>query len=62
MADLARQVTIDNQKFKDLRLAVDAVGGLEAYNRLQPLDMFPPNLIADSKYSETRLWEQVYIS
>jgi len=50
---------IDKHKFQELRLAVKAVGGLEAYNRLQPLDMFPPNLL-DSEYCETQLWEQVY--
>jgi hypothetical protein len=42
----------------ELRQAVDAVGGLEAYSRLQPLDLLPPGL--DSKVSETTLWEEVY--
>ena len=40
-------------QFEELRLAVDAVEGLEAYNRLQPLDTFPP--ILDNEYGETAL-------
>eukprot|EP00242_Pyramimonas_sp_CCMP2087_P005232 CAMPEP_0198200978 /NCGR_PEP_ID=MMETSP1445-20131203/3837_1 /TAXON_ID=36898 /ORGANISM="Pyramimonas sp., Strain CCMP2087" /LENGTH=127 /DNA_ID=CAMNT_0043871151 /DNA_START=229 /DNA_END=612 /DNA_ORIENTATION=+ len=58
MVDMFRDSMIDEHKFEELRLAVNAVGGLAAYNRMQPLDMCPPSF--DSKYGETQLWEQVY--
>jgi hypothetical protein len=60
LVDMFRDNMIDKHKFEELRLAVNAVGGLETYNRLKPLDTLqpPPNL--DSKYGETQLWEEVY--
>jgi hypothetical protein len=55
-----RDILIDKPKLEELRLAVKAAGGLEAYSRSQSLEMLPPSML-DSKHFEAMFCgENVY--